>query len=321
MKSEDNQNIEQVESTQEDRYAGLEIDGVGGEEVIIESTESSDAAQEVETEEAEEVEEVESADDELTEKPEKDEVEKDAPEAEEAQSKTETPEKKKNSFNERIQTLTHQRDTEKNNRIMMEQELENYKAQAEYYRGIAEQKPLDASDFETYEEFENAKKQREQQIENRPQQFDEGAAKQKVVFESAATRVIEMFENADNKPDDFDSVVMAEDNGVITPDIVVALSVFENADALAYEMSKNKIEGQRIANLPNHLQVKALENLSSKISKPKQVKKAVSKAPPPITNGGGNNGGGKKTVYEASSLEEHKQIRRKNGSGGIQGRF
>lgn len=88
------------------------------------------------------------------------------------------------------------------------------------------------------------------------------------------------------KFEDYEDVVLANPELVVTPVMADAMTLTDAGPEIAYHLGKNPQEAKRIAVLPPQVQILEIARLEQKLKAP--LPKATTKAPPPVVPVGGH---------------------------------
>jgi hypothetical protein len=169
------------------------------------------------------------------------------------------------------------------------------------------------SDFETYGEYlEALAEHKAREILRREREEEQQAsAKQAQLTEAERqqARQTELIEKGEDKFDDFEQVIKADQNTYSRAAFLAMLESEIGAEML-YHLATNPDEGKRIASLPAFAQAKEIGKLEDKLaSKPKPK---PSNAPEPVKP---LSGGSSPTVdLKSANMDDYIELRRKQGA-------
>jgi hypothetical protein len=183
----------------------------------------------------------------------------------------------------RINTLTARNHAEKNRANKLEQELAEAKSQ------IAQQSQVEPNedDFESYDEFEDAKIQHrvDKALANSAQaQQVQAQEKESYQVERDYTERINKFGKAD-----FQEVIAPLDQMGVPVEAAKVIMSDENGPQLAYYLGNNLDKAEQIFHMPTYKAAAELGKISAKLSNGKPNKKPTQAPDPvrPIKPGGG----------------------------------
>jgi hypothetical protein len=205
------------------------------------------------------------------------------------QESNETPEAK--TFTQEQLNEIVQREKAKEKRKAEEAKKEN-----EYWKKLAlegkekaaptvSNEPPRRDQFETYEEFQDAKTEYKIQLRVAEKLAQKEAADREAQAQAERDKVIRSYNSqvkeATKKYSDFEEVV-AESGAPITPTMGAELLESPIGAEMTYYLAQHPDESERIANLPAKAQIKEIAKLEVKLSQKESPSKELSKAPAPI---------------------------------------
>ena len=172
--------------------------------------------------------------------------------------KKKSDEKSKKGLDDRFSELTSQRDEAEGRADQLE--LENARLRKQLEGGGSEQKPAKKGkaeepkeeDYDNYDDFLDALEEFNAQGDDQGEQEEKPANNQPAgvteEFELAKRSVDRKIQRWEDKPEDFDSLIYAEDSTVqITQSMVIAANEMDNPGEMLYALAKNPAKAAQIA--------------------------------------------------------------------------
>ena len=219
--------------------------------------------------------------------------------------------KKRRSAQKRISELTRARHTAEREAQQYKQQLDALQANA---TPAAEPKQ---EDFPSYDEFvlARAEYRAEQTVTKKLENLGKVAQENQSQAEQTA-RAADWevkVEDARDKYDDFDEVVMSPDNTFFTDTLFAALSEEENGTDVAYHLASNPKLGRELASLSPMKAVLRIGKLSAKLAEKPTRKQTGAPTPVKTVNSGSAPQG--LTPYTAKTMAEYAKARKAQEAG------